>query len=733
MKFMNRSIRVPNAAVVVRCFVVWIACFLVTKAANAAVVVTLVSPSENGAVVGRAPTITVSLATTYDIASVHATIDGVGGDLSVVAGNPSRWSGTIDISSLPRGAATLTVQATDVFASTGSVTAQVFHSNEPSLTVLSPSTPYFVARPTVHIATQCQDDDPAGCTTTTTQVFAGLSAGSPSKVAEGTGDLELDISLAAYEGSQVSLRVSATDSDGQQTNLVYGGFVESNPSLIPVATVPGSIVGADDTHIFYLTPGSRLIMRDRISLADTELASVDPMYVGNPMYVAATPSGAIFFSFTGSPYETWRWRNGTLTLLARQANTPPILVSGDYVAYLTQVNRVAHNAAAGTDQTLSGIGTYVDSYDVWKTGEVVYEQGGVYEQVGHILRYRFSNGAIEQLTGTGFVALGADGGVPISGNMPLYDGQNVVFMPGLRPCDEVDVFTSGHVEIVRNPTGSGPCLYPRYHVAVGGGFVAYLQKSATSGVLQLWMRAPDGTRKNVAPLAQPVMIDAMNESGQAMIKGAEDPTGVAGTGLRNGSRMYLADWNRLPRDVISGLAKSAALSNGWHVMLGSTLFKYDADGGGDSGVPPIDGGSAVDASLPDAGLDASGLMDGSTGAETRPDGSLDDAGANGERDAMGDVEPGADRDGTGAAGDDAGGVDARSGVGGNGGAGGALGGSAGTAGAIAGSSSTIGSPPADTNCGCRIARAERDSGYLWLGASLLALTRRRRRSRDSRA
>src|SRR5262249_41066839 len=153
-----------------------------------------------------------------------------------------------------------------------------------------------------------------------------------------------------------------------------------------------------------------------------------------------------------------------------------------------------------------------------------------------------------RLTTFGFVPTevdaGADTGVPLQAAWPLYDGKTLVFFVGSEGCPEtVKIFADGQFETLRSPSGmASPCFVPHYHVAVAGGYVAYLQQSTSSGAYQLWMRAPSGIRKNVAPLSQNAIIEALNDSGQAMIKVPADPLG---TQVQVG-KMYLADWNGAP-------------------------------------------------------------------------------------------------------------------------------------------------------------------------------------------
>src|SRR5262249_44603527 len=213
---------------------------------------------------------------------------------------------------------------------TGSASEQVFHSNEPSLIVDSPGPiPFPLANPKLHVATTCHDDDPAGCATATTRI---LVAGQ--QVASGTGNLAIDLSLEAFEGTHPKLLIMATDSDGQSTAISYVPYVDSSPDLSPAATVPGRIVAADDNQILYvanelMNSGADLgvVVRDRKTLDDTVVMSIkQPVDFAKQYTVDAgwlAPSGAAFFAIKHNDFtaiDYWLWRAGSLTYIVNAFN-----------------------------------------------------------------------------------------------------------------------------------------------------------------------------------------------------------------------------------------------------------------------------------------------------------------------------------------------------------------------------------------------------------------------------
>lgn len=101
-----------------------------------------------------------------------------------------------------------------------------------------------VARPELQISASCTDDDPAGCTSITVKVDGTV-------VATGKSSIDENVSLASFDGRQVTLRVEAKDSANQVTALERVIYAESSSLLNEEETV----------RIFYPIPAVRSILR----------------------------------------------------------------------------------------------------------------------------------------------------------------------------------------------------------------------------------------------------------------------------------------------------------------------------------------------------------------------------------------------------------------------------------------------------------------------------------------
>ena len=108
---------------------------LVASPAAAAASVSIDTPTAD-AVVLESANISVAVASPNLMASVVANIGNASAVLAPSGGSGvGNWTGTIDFSSLPSGAATLSVIATDVLGDSGTATRKVTRSRPPAVVI----------------------------------------------------------------------------------------------------------------------------------------------------------------------------------------------------------------------------------------------------------------------------------------------------------------------------------------------------------------------------------------------------------------------------------------------------------------------------------------------------------------------------------------------------------------------------------------------------------------------
>jgi type IV secretory pathway VirB2 component (pilin) len=214
------------------------------------------------------PLLYVTVDVAVAVTGVHARAGTVEFDLKPMG---RAWSGSADISSLPRGPQTVVVTATNSLGETISASLPVDHDDVPAITITTPLHDE-VARPDLHVVATCHDDDAAGC--------LNFKATVGTRSVSGTASIDTVFPLGAEDGQQTALEVTATDSAGQTVFERRDIYVDSSASLLPAVSVDGHLFDVDAARAIYLRQGS-VVVRDRKTLSDVVVGDMDP-------YVAVT-------------------------------------------------------------------------------------------------------------------------------------------------------------------------------------------------------------------------------------------------------------------------------------------------------------------------------------------------------------------------------------------------------------------------------------------------------------
>jgi hypothetical protein len=600
-------------------WIVVLASFLVTMMfatrARAGITVTIASPT-SAALVGTTLTVVADVSSTFDLASVHAQVDTVGGDLTLIG---SDWQGTLAIGGLSRGTKTLTVTATDLAGGTSSASVTFTHDNPPVITVAAPLD-YTVARPDARLSATCSDDDPVGCTG-----FAAIDDLTSAVLASGTGGvIDTTVTLSAYEGKLLTLNFQANDSTGKHytRRVLLSIPVDSSPRLSEVVTLGGRILDATADRVLFLKADGSVVIRDRASAAEMTLGTAYASLGGTLPWGRLTSVGATWASYApGSSgactaYE-WRPTTGATTYAGCT-----VLVAGDYAYFNPPTLR---NLTTGAEVSVawpvysSGSTTGgVLAAGVASNGDVV----GIGEDIetspwtSPIVRYRASTIATIASFPWSY-GFGCGARAPT-----MTDGVNVLYEASISTgCQLAFVDATGTRTFLSDPTPS--YVDPDWELVAG--WVAFSKKSA-SGYKQVWTRSPSGTLKQVSIFGADSKVETLSAIGDLM--------------FLSGRRRYLGAGSGGPTDVSSDLGTSKDIGGGWYVMMGRTLFHVDgtptaADAGpiGDAG---SDGGDAAatdsvgaDATATDTAVDATTTdtaVDATT-TDTAVDASADDVDA----------------------------------------------------------------------------------------------------------
>jgi hypothetical protein len=684
-------------------------CLAWSSSAFAAINVTIGLPSA-GSLQADALLVTAAVDSTYEVASVQATVGPVSGDL--VYGGTNAWSKDLSIASLGFGKFTLTVTATDRLSNQASATVDFQHDRPPTLTVLAPADVWEVARPGLRVAATCTDDGPSPCTVSVGTKLTEFDQ-NWAPLASATSALDQVVSLAPFEGKYVHLRFMARDASGQDAAGVVKAWVavESSPALVEVDRAPGFIYDADARRILYMDwPDGfgmgHLSLLDRSTRAITAIGTQFGGIFFEPA-VATDQTGyttiAAQLTSVGAAYQRasfrygggfWDFRGPSSTLIETDAFAS-VTKRADYAIWDGYGQNLP--GPAGTSRLLrdfqqQATAVVTAGATVAPNGDLLYVSGGDI--------WRVKLGVASQLTTTGTVSSTA----PISS-----DGQHVLYVDSIAGMPWLMMVDDGGTKQI----APGATSYQ-----VSGGWVAFTKPGAANGPAQVWRRAPDGTSTQVTFLGTPSAIQGL----------APDGTIIAASSGRHylavpGGPLITPDVGsdfpgnfpnpRVTFQSPKGL-RDALIDGAWHTAVGGTLFRI-APCDPDAGPCSTDGG-ATPADAPGVPNDATDASSDRAPRTDATDGSSLDARAADDaslRDVVTDAGAStADSD----ARDASGPFDARGP----------------TDGAAADSSGAT-EGPVESDCACRLGRTAPDDHLADLGALLLAVCLRSRRRRPKPA
>jgi hypothetical protein len=629
--------------------------------ARAAITFSVTSPAA-GAVEGTSLAVNVVVSSTYAVQSASAQVGTVTVSLSAPSSAGQPWTGTLAIGALPYGPATLTLTATDALSNQGSTTVSFVHHNAPDIEVASPID-WVVARPTVSIQATCSDAtgclyQPAG--PQTPQPGFEVTFGTQT-VTTSQSSLTQNLDLTAYDGQEVDLTFTATNSDSEVTTVTRRVYVDLSARLAQVAVVPGFIFDFDSTRILYRRADDSLVLRDRLSQSESVIGTANSQGDTAP-YGVLTSAGAAWISSDASPMcalgtlHAWYWNGGQampfgVATCGDVSAQPPATFAGDWALLLP-------SASSGGNLALTTLnlatGQQVQNAFPFGTGNIEVGTWAIDRSSDVFVPTAGNQGTLvyESRAGTA-TNIGMVGGSAFSfSNFVVTDGENLVFSVDTTNVGyQINRFSiaAGTSELLGTPMNSPPSPGTYGNYQANNGWVAYVQQS--SGVNQVWSESPMGTKTQLSVYNTNSTVDALGPTGEVMfLNGGDSAAGVT-------SGRYLRIPPALPARINSQLGAAAARCDGWYVQMGGSLFSVTGTQDAGTGCPAldagVDGSPAADASADGnggPGADASVDGNGGPGVDAGIDGSTaSDAGMKGAKDGGG--APGSPEGGEGSSGE----------------------------------------------------------------------------------
>lgn len=442
------------------------------------------------AVVGDNVTVTVAVdSATASVASIEAS--AAGRTVTLAPFEPGRVRGTLSLAGTPMGVTELRVVATTVNGDTSVITRSIIHDAPPRLAITAPAR-NVVARPQVRIDADCVDDAAEGCTSIEARAFFSGGLGGGTVVATGTTGIHTTVSLAAFDGNPVILRLTGRDARGQSVINMDTVWVESSTALTELASAGVRVWDVDLGRVLYADSAGALRMRS--GSQETLLASSGFGYLHS--------QGAVYLAGD----RVWDWRGGATAVDAGPWNGH-FNIEGDWAQWSNSREVYRRDLAAGSTTLITTTG--VNSYtDVAADGTVAFWEGvppitggaGDYFDV-----YRYNSSGITRLT--------ADADNVAWNIWPVTDGTNFVYLknqPNNAGFGRIALWRDG-TETLLTTTARGVGGQHRDYEAAGG-WIAWTDADG-AGILQIWTRSPDGVTRRVTSSSISVQIRGLGPDG----------------------------------------------------------------------------------------------------------------------------------------------------------------------------------------------------------------------------
>ena len=559
---------------------------LFAQRASAEIAITASSPLP-GALVGDELGVSISVTSTYEVASARATVGTRSVDLSAQSG--AAWA-TLSLAGEPSGSKVLNVTVMDAMGATASIEVPFRLDRAPQILLSAPSSDNQVVQSSVRVTATCIDDDPRGC----------MSLRVRSGSAIGTNSIDETVAVSGADGAEAFVAVDAVDSAGQMTSATRRVYVVLNPRLVPIVrSQHGSVVHTDGSRVLVLSDDkSRAYLETATTSVKIYDNAAEPLEQGTLVY-----DGAILATVAAERRRVYRWRAG-LTLLSELAvrgSGASYRAAGKYLGVKKLLRTPDRPGRPGQTYNVFALELYdleneqrvftTDSFIPSDSGgEVDFENYLVHEngdllwtnETGALL-YRYRAGSVTEQ------------GAEIRTRSALRtDGVNIGYYVQSSGYGHSVLITSAGSQQVCRGSDEAPrtCGSP----ALRGGWAAY--HKLENDLMSVFRRSPEGVESKVELLAGHSYARAISDTGQvAFDTVAPGPSGRYLTGegteaVELGNAYGRIDWH-----------------GAWYVTHGNALFRVDPErtlptgwdtsvppaSGADAGTPVSDGGVATDA------------------------------------------------------------------------------------------------------------------------------------------
>jgi Carboxypeptidase regulatory-like domain len=476
----------------------------------------------------------VRISSTFQLVSVVAHSGDRSAPLSFDPLETARNAWVGDLSLETAGVPTLiSVTATDITGASSTSSVNLVPEPRITLTVNEPDNAA-VSQGTVRFQASCQN-----CTTISVTAEERVTGVGRMTVASGPSPLDQTVSLAAFDGKDVSLRFAASAAN-QSVGIDLHLYVESSSRLELSSSFGGDAqildVSPDRILAFDSTSGTfTLRARDRRTGTDQVLFSQPD---ARPTIGFLSPAGALFVD-TRFPSTLYENRGGTVTRLGDINSFESLRVAGGFAIWNSNTTLFRRDLASGTNTIVAGDAGN-NSNDVAANGDVVYWISQNYDIV------RVRDGVSTSIT---------EDGSTIWDVYPVTDG-DIIAWPQVQQGGNPGG-TAAFVDGSTLQLASGPGQRP----LVSNGWIAFTQP-APGGIGQVFVRSPAGDERQVSLFSGGAHLEALSSDGAVIFS-----TGVE---LR---RRYLVPPGGDAIEISSWLGRGLFVGSDAYVAIAGTLFR----------------------------------------------------------------------------------------------------------------------------------------------------------------
>lgn len=510
---------------------------------------TIISPSLYQ-ITGNSLSIQAQVQSTYAIDSVVASVSGRNVVL-VYNAQAGVFKGLLSLAGLSQDTLTLAVTASDVNHNTRTISRKFIYDLPPVITVVEPKS-YSVARPEIEVKAKCADSS-GHC-----QMNLVLLNGTTSYPAGSfTDSFTTTLDMSPYQGINMVLNITATDSRGQMTTVGnIQVFVETSPYLTPVFTADNQIADFSGQKVFVMNDS--LVSSPRIvDISSAAVTAVPfPGYIPTKDNVHLTPEGAVFGGLISSPSNPgnvaslYDWNNSSLDSIGWFGG---LKAAGNYCIWTAPATSLyLRDLTTATNRLLSTTANNVAN-DVTAGGVVVFRK--LTNFIDSIVRYENNS----------FTTIGDYSG-GVSNSDPLTDGKNVVYISMDQQFNaSLHVYNGSTNYLLSNNPGGLVSQGANYQI--NNGYVAY-SKKGTTGQFEAWIWDSTGNNSQVSSFAGSSTLDLLNSRGDLT--------------FLNGASRYFFTKSAGIKSISSPLGKSYYQNSAWYVVIGRTLFGLNVNASPDS-------------------------------------------------------------------------------------------------------------------------------------------------------